>query len=91
MESVQPQAADLVRYAVERELVRHGNVRLDDPALAYLHTNEAPAPLMIAVSDVGLEQLTLQTPLLLTYGTSVEVEITLKSGVVRLEGQVVAS
>lgn len=91
MESVQPAAAALVRYAVERELVRHGNVRLDDPALAYLHMSEAPAPLMSAVSDVGLEQLTLQTPLLLAYGTSVEVEVNLKSGGVRLKGQVVAS
>jgi hypothetical protein len=91
MESIQPAAADLVRCAVERELVRHGNVRLDDPALAYVHTPRAAAPLMSAVSDVGLEQLTLQTPLLLPYGTGVEVEISAKDGVVRLEGQVVAS
>lgn len=91
MESIQPAAAELVRYAVERELVRHGNVRFDEAALAYVHTQQAPAPLMCAVSDVGLEQLTLQTPLLLPYGTSVDVEVSLKNGTVRLEGQVVAS
>jgi hypothetical protein len=91
MEAIQPAATALVRCAVERELVRHGNVRLDEPALAYVHTSHVPAPLMSAVSDVGLEQVTLQTPLILPYGTDVELEISVNDGVVRLDGQVVAS
>lgn len=91
MESIQPAAAALVRCAVERELVRHGHVRLDDPALAYVHTSHAPAPLMSAVNDVGLEQVTLQTPLLLPYGTNVELEISTRNGALHLDGQVVAS
>ncbi len=91
LETIQPAAANLVRHAVREELVRHGHVRLDDPAIVNVRAEDGSGVKTATLLGLGIEQLTLQTTTRFAYGSRFTIEVPHEGGHLKLAGEAVSS
>lgn len=91
LETIQPAAANLVRHAVRDELIRHGHVRLDDPAVVFVRTADGSSAKRATLLDLGVEQVTLQTTTRFSYGSKFTLEMPHEMGLLTLSGEAVSS